>query len=115
MGKGGSPTYTITTPSNPPPTLSGLSPAYVSAGSQAFTLIVKGSGFTAGSTVYWGASALATQFASENQLSVQVPRSGVEAWPGTAGWEARRLHSGVIGRSEYDSAARWGSGGQKVC
>ena len=51
-------TYTINIPANPAPVMSGISPAFTSAGGAAFTLTVTGSGFVSGSTVYWGTSAL---------------------------------------------------------
>jgi len=60
-----------------------LSPALKSAGGTAFTLTVTGSGFTASSTVYWGTTALATQYGSATQLTAQVPASAV-AVGGTA-------------------------------
>jgi hypothetical protein len=59
-------------PSNPVPGLTSLSPAFTSAGAAAFTLTVNGSGFISGSTVYWGSTALSTQFVSANQLTAQV-------------------------------------------
>jgi hypothetical protein len=54
------------------PAIASLSPLFVSAGGNAFTLTVSGSGFIPGSTVYWGSSALATQYASSTQLTAQV-------------------------------------------
>jgi hypothetical protein len=57
---------------NPVPVLSSISPAYVSAGSNAFSLTVTGSEFISGSVVYWGATALVTQFVSATQLTAQV-------------------------------------------
>lgn len=62
---------------NPIPSVAGLSPAYVGAGSGAFTIKVTGSGFTTGSTVYWGASPLPTQLVNDAQLSAQVSASSV--------------------------------------
>lgn len=61
----------------PAPSLASLSPAYTSAGSAQFTLTVKGSAFTNGSTVYWGASALSTQYVSSTQLTAAVPAASV--------------------------------------
>jgi hypothetical protein len=54
------------------PGLTTLSPAFTSAGAAVFTLTVNGSGFVSGSTVYWGAAALSTQFVSASQLTAQV-------------------------------------------
>jgi hypothetical protein len=64
-------------PSNPVPALTTLSPAYVSAGTGTFTLTVSGSGFVTGSTVYWGSTALSTQFVSASQLTAQVPAAQI--------------------------------------
>jgi hypothetical protein len=65
------------TVNNPLPLTSGITPAYASAGGAAFTLIVYGSGFTSGSTVYWGTSALVTTFGSATQLTAQVPAADI--------------------------------------
>jgi sugar lactone lactonase YvrE len=68
-------TYTINIPANAVPILSSMSPAFTAVGSPAFTLTITGSGFTSGSTVYWGATALSTQVGSGTQLIAQVPAS----------------------------------------
>lgn len=70
-------TYTIAVPppAFPTPTVDGLSPAYVSAGSGARTLTVSGSGFITDSVAYWGTTPLPTHWVSETQLSAQVPAS----------------------------------------
>lgn len=60
---------------NPVPTLSGVTPAFVRAGSAATTVTVTGSGFVAGSQVFWGTTALATTLISGTQISAQVPAS----------------------------------------
>lgn len=72
-------TYTAPVPPPAPPSLFGLSPAITSAGSQGFTLTVNGSGFSATSTILWGATPLTTQFVSSNVLMAQVPASDVAA------------------------------------
>jgi hypothetical protein len=59
------------------PTLSVLSPAYVTAGASAFTLTVTGTGFYSGSVIYWGSSALTTTFVSSTSLTATVPASDV--------------------------------------
>ncbi len=64
--------YTIQSPSNPAPVLTSLSPTYTIAGSATFTLTVNGSAFTEQSVVYWGTSALATQFVSATELTAQI-------------------------------------------
>ena len=68
---------------NSVPLLSGLSPAFIASGSPAFTLTVNGAGFLSGSAVYWGTTALATQFVSLTQLTAAVPASAIAA-AGTA-------------------------------
>jgi len=71
-------TATVTlTVNNPVPVVSGITPLFVSMGSPAFTLTVNGSGFMPSSTVYWGATALTTQYVSAVQLTAQVPASEV--------------------------------------
>ena len=70
-------TYTINIPSNPTPVVSGISPAYTNAGGTTFPLTVNGLGFTAGSTVYWGTSALTTTYGSATQLTAQVPATDI--------------------------------------
>ncbi|MGP8261191.1 MAG: chitobiase/beta-hexosaminidase C-terminal domain-containing protein [Acidobacteriaceae bacterium] len=64
--------YTINIPTNPVPAISGISPAFTNAGGAVFTLTVNGSGFIAGSTIYWGTSALSTTYVSTTQLTAQV-------------------------------------------
>jgi uncharacterized repeat protein (TIGR03803 family) len=76
--------YIIQNPSNPAPALTSISPAYAFAGGAAFTLTVAGSTFTAQSTIYWGASALATQYVSASQLSAQVTAAEIAAAGTTA-------------------------------
>jgi N-acetylneuraminic acid mutarotase len=66
--------YTI---ANPTPAISGISPAFNSAGSATFPLTVTGSGFVSNSTIYWGTTALATTYGSATQLSAQVPATDI--------------------------------------
>ena len=68
---------TIAAPTNGIPTLSGLSPAFVSAEAGAFTLTVSGSGFISSSTLYWGSTALQTQVTNASQLTAQIPASDI--------------------------------------
>ncbi len=63
--------------------LSGLSPSSATAGGQAFTLTINGSGFLTNSVVQWNGSALSTTYVSANQLSASVPGSLIAA-QGTA-------------------------------
>lgn len=72
----GSSTVTVTAP-NPSPVIGSISPAIETAGDAAFTLTVNGSGFISGSTVYWGATALTTQFVSGVQVTATVPASDI--------------------------------------
>jgi len=62
---------------NPVPTISSLSPAFVSAGGAGFTLTVNGTGFVSGSTFHWGGTALTTTYVSATQLTAQVPATNV--------------------------------------
>jgi sugar lactone lactonase YvrE len=70
--------YVITLPP-PTPSVTSMSPQLTSAGSAQFTLTVNGSGFTSASSVYWGTSALTTQFVSATQLTATVPASDLTA------------------------------------
>lgn len=63
------------TGSNPPPTLTSLSPPTAYVNSPGFTLTVNGSGFESGAVVYWSNTALPTTFVSSAQLTAQVPAS----------------------------------------
>jgi len=53
--------------------INGFSPGAAVAGGAAFNLTVTGSGFVAGAVVEWSGAALATTFASANQLVALVP------------------------------------------
>jgi hypothetical protein len=66
-------------PSNPVPVLNTLSPAFTSAGAAAFTLTVNGTGFVSGSTIYWGSTALSSQFVSASQVTAQVQAAQIES------------------------------------
>ncbi len=77
-------TYTISIPTNPVPVVSGLSPAYTSAGGAAFTLTVSGSGFVSNSTIYWGSAALTTTYGSATSLTAQVPAADIASAGTTA-------------------------------
>jgi sugar lactone lactonase YvrE len=69
--------YVVNVQTTPAPSLTSLSPAYVSAENAQFTLTINGSGFTGTSSVYWGNSALTTQFVSSSQLTATVPASNI--------------------------------------
>jgi trimeric autotransporter adhesin len=60
------------------PKINSLSPQSKAAGSAAFTLTITGSGFTAGSVVYWGTSPIAassTGYGSATQLTANISAS----------------------------------------
>lgn len=64
-------TFTIL-PSNPLPALISMSPSAATAGMSAITLLVVGSNFISGSTVYWNGSARTTTFISATQLTATI-------------------------------------------
>ncbi len=70
---------TVVLTNNPAPAFASLSPAFAAAGGPAFTLTVSGSGFISGSTVYWGSTALVTQYTSATQLTAQVTAPEIAA------------------------------------
>ncbi|HYT66794.1 MAG TPA: S8 family serine peptidase [Vicinamibacterales bacterium] len=78
-----SPTVTVSAAVNPVPTVTSLSPARISAGSSAFTLIVNGSGFANGSEVRWNGVARTTTFVSSTQLRAAIAAADVSS-PSTA-------------------------------
>ncbi len=63
-------TLTIT---NPPASISSISPASVTAGGPDLLVTVNGANFYAGSTVDWNGAALATTFVSASQLTATIP------------------------------------------
>jgi len=66
-------------PANPVPILISMSPAFASAGGSAFTLTLTGTGFVSGSRVYWGTTALSSQFTSSTQLTAQVTAAEISS------------------------------------
>jgi sugar lactone lactonase YvrE len=68
---------TTLTVNNPVPVISTISPMLTTAGTSGFTLTVNGLGFGATSTIYWGTTALTTQFGSATQLTAQVPATAI--------------------------------------
>lgn len=60
--------FTISTPPNPTPTITSLSPSSATAGGPAFTLTVTGTQFISGSQVLWNGSQAPTTFASSTSL-----------------------------------------------
>jgi hypothetical protein len=63
------------TPPNPLPSLSGVSPNSASTGSSALTITASGAGFVSASVIQWNGTALATTYASATSLTAQVPSS----------------------------------------
>jgi hypothetical protein len=75
--------FNIQQPGNPVPSIGALSPAYVTAGSPAFTLTITGANFVSGSVVLGNGWILPTTFVSSTQLraaisgeSIIIPRMG---------------------------------------
>ncbi len=85
-------TYTVVAP-NPVPTIASSSPAFAREGAATLSVILTGSGYVSGSVGYWGSEALASQFMSTSQLSVQVPASMLS----TAGMSAITVQNGAPG------------------
>ncbi|MGA9425853.1 MAG: chitobiase/beta-hexosaminidase C-terminal domain-containing protein [Terracidiphilus sp.] len=106
--------YIISPPSNPSPTVTALSPAFVRAGSSSLTLAVYGSGFTSDSIVSWGSTALETKFASATQLTAQIAAAEI-ATPGVYSITVETPSEPAPGSGsntfqfEVDSAASGGS------
>ena len=75
---------TTLTVNNPVPVISTISPMLTTAGTSAFALTVNGLGFGATSTIYWGTTALTTQFGSATQLTAQVPATAIASAGNTA-------------------------------
>lgn len=76
-GNSGEAEFAILSTSNPTPSLLGINPSTVSAGSAEFILVVNGSNFIPTSTIEWNGTPLSTTFLSEIQLEAQVPASNV--------------------------------------
>jgi hypothetical protein len=56
-----------------PPTITGLSSYWVTAGGPAYTLIISGENFTTASIAKWGSTALATTYINQAQLTAAIP------------------------------------------
>src|SRR2546430_17546138 len=66
-------TFTITAPSNPVPTATGLNPSSAVAGGPAFTLTVTGRNLVPGSVVRWNGADRAPTYVSATQLKAASP------------------------------------------
>jgi len=64
---------------NPTPTVASLSPAAITAGAEAFTLTVNGSGFVSSSTVQWNGSNRSTSFVSATQVTASIAAADIAA------------------------------------
>jgi len=77
---GGSPSNTVSfTIVNPPPVISSLSPSSANAGNPLFTLTVTGTGFLAGSVVYWNGSARSTAVVNSTTVTAQISSADISA------------------------------------
>ncbi len=65
--------FSINTAANTVPSITGLSPSSVAAGSPAFSLVVNGTNFASTAVVQWNGSSLSTTFVSETELIASVP------------------------------------------
>lgn len=72
-----SPAITVTTPPNPVPTISSLSPASGVAGGGPFTLTVNGTGFVSSSVVRWNGVNRPTTFVNSSQLRANISADDV--------------------------------------
>jgi 6-phosphogluconolactonase (cycloisomerase 2 family) len=70
--------YGPSTPLNPVPMISSLSPPSTTASDTAFTLQVIGSNFVPGATVYFGGQARVTMFVSSTQLNANILASDID-------------------------------------
>src|SRR5580704_10716589 len=77
-GGGSSPAVTFSV-DNAMPVIASIAPASVMEAAPAFTLDVKGSGFTIGSVVHWNSTPLTTTLVSQNEINAAVPATLVTA------------------------------------
>ncbi|MBK6797646.1 MAG: hypothetical protein IPG76_12925 [Acidobacteria bacterium] len=82
-GLSGPANFVVNQPPNPVPSISGISPSTVNAGSGGFIMTVNGSNFVAGSKVFLNGNERATIFVSGTQLTANIPAVDI-ANPGTA-------------------------------
>lgn len=72
-------TFTISTANAAVPTLTGIVPNTIAAGTANFTLTVTGTYFVPSSTIKWNGVALTTTYVSATQLTALVPRNTIIA------------------------------------
>src|SRR5438445_2262454 len=82
-GTSGGLAFSINTPPNPVPAVTSLSPTSANAGGAAFTLVVNGTSFVAGSVVQWNGNARTTTFVSATRLRAAITAADL-AMAGTA-------------------------------
>ena len=78
-GISNSETFTVTTPQNPAPALTAISPTSTEAGSSGFTLTLIGTGFISTSQVQWDGFNRTTIFVSSTTLTADILDSDVAA------------------------------------
>ena len=76
-GNSGLAMFQVDSTSNPTPSLTGLSPLSIGAGSPAFLLTINGDNFLSDSAVHWNGSAVPTTYLSATQLEAQIPASNL--------------------------------------
>lgn len=76
----------------PAPTVTSLNPNTKVNGSANFTLTVTGTNFISGTTIYWGATPLATTYISATQVSATVTTAQL----GTAGTVQVKVQNGTL-------------------
>ena len=76
-GISGTQSFQVTGSSNPPPTLTQLTPVSVTAGGAQFTLQVSGTNFDAGSVVRWNGNARPTTYVSATELQATISAADV--------------------------------------
>ena len=79
VGNGGITGTAVITLSNPAPTLTSISPTTATVGGLAFTLVVTGTSFMPGATVYWNGSARATTLLDSAHLTATVTADDIGA------------------------------------
>jgi hypothetical protein len=77
-GGGSSPAVTFAV-DNPMPVITSIAPTSVMEGGAAFTLDLKGSGFTSGSIVDWNSTPLTTTLVGNNEINAAVPATLLSA------------------------------------
>ncbi len=69
--------FTITSGTNPVPTITNVSPSEITVGGPSFTLTVFGSNFVSGSVVRWNGGDQATAFVNSSQITAQIPAANI--------------------------------------